>query len=147
MSPFAFLCLLVLITACVALLWRLMRIFHRWRLQRAAVRWRMRYCAGDQFRLATRLESCFPVIGASDLRVRDLMYSGTEVHHCYIFTVEFTVGLLGSKRRRPRVIRIIEPRSPGEHPNMLEMAPVKRSLLEQYRFFTETAEKHAEAEA
>ncbi len=135
MSPAAYLCLVIVITVCVAVGWRVVRRHRRRQFSRAAGQWHLRYCPGDQFRLADRLAGCFPIVGAADLRVLDLMYGGDEWVYRYIFTVEYTLGLVQGRRRQARVVRLIEPRGEGAGELQIEIAPYGKSLLQQYRHF------------
>jgi hypothetical protein len=135
MSPSAFLYLTILITVAMALGWRIVRRRRARLFRRTAAQWQMRYCPGDQFRLADRLAACFPIVGAADVRILDLMYGGDDAAYRYIFTVEYTLGLIRAKHRHSRVLQLIEPRVPGQTDIHIELAPSDRPLFEQYQFF------------
>jgi hypothetical protein len=135
MSPSAFLCLTILITVAMAVGWRVLRRRRARLFRRTAAQWQMRYCPGDQFRLADRLAACFPIVGAADIRILDLMYGGDDAAYRYIFTVEYTLGLIRAKQRQSRVIQLIEPRLAGQVDIHIDLAPYDRSLLQQYQFF------------
>jgi hypothetical protein len=131
---------MILITVVMALGWRVVRRYRGRKFRRAANEWQLRYCPGDQFRLADRLAGCFPIVGAADIRIRDLMYGGNEETYHYLFTVEYTIGLIRAKTRQSRVVRLIEPRVPGKADIRIDMAPYDRPLMDQYQHFAPHAE-------
>lgn len=135
MTPAAYLLLIVAITVAMALGWRIVRFVRRRRMRRAAAAWQLRYCPADQFRLARRLAGEFPIVGAADFYVLDLMYGGDTAVYRYLCTVEYTLGLTRHKQRHRRVIQLIEPRGPGQSDLQIQIAPTDRPLLEQYRYF------------
>ena len=98
------------------------------------MQWGMHYNAGDQLRLATKVLPRLPVPGAANVRVMDLMYGSDRDRYRYVFSVEYTVGVVGPKRRVIRVASLSEPRERG-NPGMvsLTLAPEDGSLLDQYR--------------
>jgi hypothetical protein len=136
MSPAAFLALSVSVTAGAAIANRLTGYRRRRRLRRAAAQWNLHYSAGDRFRLLRRLAERFPVPGAADVRIGDLMYGVRQDHYQYIFTADFTIGLVRTKHRIQRIIHFSEPRdrSAPALPH-IELAPAALPLLEQYRHF------------
>jgi hypothetical protein len=124
----------------MALGWRVVRRIRGRKLRRAADRWHLRYCTGDQFRLADRLAGCFPIVGAADIRILDLMYGGDEESYRYLFTVEYTLGLVRAKTRQCRVVRLIEPRVAGKADTHIDLAPSDIPLMDQYHFFAPEGE-------
>jgi hypothetical protein len=66
----------------------------------------------------------------------DLIYGSDRDRYRYVFSVEFTLGVIGPKRRVVRVASLSEPRERGGTGNVSpSLAPADGSLVEQYRFF------------
>jgi hypothetical protein len=141
MSPAVLLALSVSVTAGAAVASRAIGYRRRRRLRRLAAKWGLRYSAGDRFRLAGRLAEPFPIPGAADLRVIDLMYGLGQDCYRYIFTADFTIGLVRTKHRVQRIVHFSEPRSRAaqETAPCIELAPAEFSLMEQYRYFAAPA--------
>lgn len=135
MSPgvFLFLCLGV-----VALAVALDVAAHRrrtGRLRALATSWRMNYHPADQLRITPKVLPQFPIPGAANVRVMDLIYGSDRDRYRYVFSVEFTVGLVGPKRRVVRVASLSEPRvRGGAGAVFLTLAPAEGTLLDQYRY-------------
>ena len=98
MSPGNLLTIVLLITAGAAVGEFLLRKMYRKRLQRLADKWGMNYSPVDQFRLTPR-HAEFPgcrggqhLRGGSDLRERFDRYR-------YVFTAEYTAGVVSGKHR------------------------------------------------
>ena len=92
------------------------------RLRALGSREKMHYSPKDRFGLATRVARHFPVPGIADVRVTDLLYRSDDGAHRYVFTVDYTRGVLGAKRRLRGVVLMTEPRPvPGraEPPSIL----------------------------
>ena len=79
-------------------------------LRRLASEWGMTYAAHDRLRLTPKVAAGLPVAGAADVYVLDLIYGSDAGQYRYIFTVEFTTGVIRGKRRRVRVGTFCEPR-------------------------------------
>ena len=140
-SPLHFFILSLLITILAVFVQRLVRWRDRRALQALARQWGMHYAPDDRFRIADAVAQRFPVPGASDVRVRDLIYGnqqnadGTGEGRRYLFTAEFTIGVIHTKKRRRRVLTFKEPkdrRRKDELPAM-EMAPAELSRVAQYQ--------------
>ena len=102
-------------------------------LRALAAEWRMHYNAGDQLRLATKVLPRLPVPGAANVRVMDLIYGSDRDRYRYVFSVEYTVGVVGPKRRVVRVASLSEPRERGHAgPVSLTIAPEDGSMVDQY---------------
>ena len=115
-----------------------------------ASQWRMNYHPADQLRVTPKVLPRFPVPGAANVRVMDLIYGSDRERYRYVFTVEFTVGLVGPRRRVVRVASLSEPRERGRGGGgdgrggsggggggvTLNLAPAEGSLLDQYRYLT-----------
>ena len=71
---------------------------------------RMQYSPQDRFGLAPRVGKLFPTPGVADVRVTDLLYHSDEAGHRYVFTVDYTRGILGAKRRLRATALLTEPR-------------------------------------
>jgi hypothetical protein len=107
-------------------------------LRALATQWRMNYHASDQIRITPKVMATLPVPGAANVRVLDLIYGSDTGGYRYIFSVEYTVGLAGPKRRVVRVASLTEPRHPGGasvEQLTLTLAARGGSLLDQYRSF------------
>jgi hypothetical protein len=106
------------------------------RLARLAEERRVRYCGEDRFQITPRVVADFPIPGASDVRVLDLLYYAEGQRYRYIFTVEYTLGVVRTKRRLRRCASLGEPRdrASGDGWSPLVLAPDDRPLLEQYRY-------------
>lgn len=105
------------------------------RLRRLAADSRMHFSAADRFRLAPRIASLLPVPGAAGVRVLDLIY-GVEQDRCrYIFTTNYTIGVLRTKTSVQRVVSYSEPRTSdgGAATSPLVMAPESLPIVEQYQ--------------
>ena len=98
---------LAVLLVVVLSVWLKSRLTSR-RLRRIAVEQRMRYSAVDRFNLAARVAEWLG-IGASDVRVKDLMYRVGVSDYVYIFTAEYAIGTIGGLNRRRIVGRTFEP--------------------------------------
>lgn len=138
MTPAGLLSLALLLIAAAAFSERVLARMHRARLQRMALEWHMRYSPNDRFRLTPRITRNFPVPGAAKIKVVDLIYGIESDLYRYVFTVEYTAGVVRGKRRVQRACSFSEPRersgSAGEP--QITLAPAGLPLLEQYRRFT-----------
>ena len=138
-SPMTLLMLVVAITLLAMGTYGALRRRRRRALIGLAREWDMQYSTTDVFNLAPRVAAHLPVLGAADVRVRDLIY-GTEAggHRC-IFVAEFTAGVVRSKSRRQCVVSVLEPRGPSDAMSWSSMriAPDDRALLAQYRAMRE----------
>jgi hypothetical protein len=111
----------------------------RHRLRRAlsalAGQWRMTYTPRDHLRLTSRIAARLPIPGAADVRVTDLIYGSRGNRFLYIFTAQYTVGVVRGKQRHLRVASYAEPRDrqSTEQPGPIVLAPEGKDLVEQYR--------------
>jgi hypothetical protein len=104
-------------------------------LRALASQWRMNYHPADQLRLAAKVLPRLPMPGAANVRVMDLIYGSDRDRYRYVFSVEYTVGVVGPKRRVVRVASLSEPRERGAAgPTTLTLAPDEGSLVDQYRY-------------
>ena len=137
-SPGAFLLGLVALTVVAMMVDVLAHRRRSRRLRALATQWRMNYHASDQLRITPKVMAKLPIPGAANVRVLDLIYGSDATGYRYIFSVEYTVGLTGPKRRVVRVASLTEPRRAGVtlvDQLTLTLAPRGGSLLEHYRSF------------
>ena len=135
MPPLDLLAILLGLTAVAV--WREYRARHRLRtvLRAMAAGARMNFSVADQFRLTSRVVAIFPVPGAASVVVHDLLYSSEGGRHRYLFTVDYTLGVVRTKRRLRRVAAFSEPRDRtalADPPPTLQLAPGELSLVDQY---------------
>jgi hypothetical protein len=104
-------------------------------LRRLASERRMHFSRHDQLRITARVATHLPIPGAAYVRVFDLVYGSEGGRHRYVFTAEYTAGVMRSKKRVRRAATFTEPRqkSDATHPCRIELAPAELPLLEQYR--------------
>jgi hypothetical protein len=135
MTPYQFLLLSLGVTAAAVAAERI----HRRRRQRGmaelARQWRMHYSARDLFRLAERVAPRLPATGAADVFVADVVYGIEGEHHRYLFSVEYTLGLVHAKHRIVRAASFREPkdRTDPSQWSALELVEQPMPLVEQYR--------------
>ncbi len=70
----------------------------------------MHFSPRDQFDLAARVAERFPVPGAAELRVSDLIYGSDGTMYRYLFSAEYTTGVIYAKHRHLRVATFSEPK-------------------------------------
>jgi hypothetical protein len=109
-------------------------------LRALAAQWRMNYHPADQLRLTPKVLPHLPIPGAANVRVMDLIYGSERERYRYVFSVEFTIGVSGTKRRVVRVASLSEPRDRGGAGNIsVVLAPGEGSLADQYRYLAPPA--------
>ncbi len=135
MSPGGLLCLTFGLTCGATIAQRVVEHNRRKALRRLAAAWRMNFNAGDQLRLAARVAHYLPIPGAANVTVGDVIYGIDGDFYRYIFTAEYTVGVLGTKRRCMRVAAFAEPRDRNrpQPPDQVMLAPLELPLIEQYQ--------------
>lgn len=135
-SPLLMLLLLVALTAAAVCVDALQRRSRSNRLAALANQWNMRFTAEDRFQLTARIAAHFPTPGAADVVVRDLVYSQEETgRYRYFFTIEYTLGVLRTKRRRVAVGMLIETSQSNADPfSGVTLAPTDLSIREQYQW-------------
>jgi hypothetical protein len=136
--PILLLVLLIAVTVAAAVASTVRRGARSARLARLAGEWSMKFARDDRFVLAPRVAAGLPAPGAADVFVKDLIYT----HEAggafrYYFTVEYTVGVLRTKRRRVAAGTIVESsrssRETGAY-SPVTLAPPALELLEQYHW-------------
>ncbi|HZZ43798.1 MAG TPA: hypothetical protein VFE58_12745 [Tepidisphaeraceae bacterium] len=93
---------------------------------------RMNYSRQDRFGFAARVARHFPVPGVADVRVSDLLYRSNDREQRYVFTVDYTRGVLGAKRRLRSVAIMTESSELGASA-VVQLAEHKGTAVEQYR--------------
>jgi hypothetical protein len=136
MTPLGFLAILVGITALAAYANAVARRRRERVVRRLAAEWRMNYTPSDSLQVTPKIARHFPIPGAANLQVRDLIYGIEQDRYRYVFTAEFTAGVVRTKTRRLRVGTFSEPRNRSlrragtEAP--VELAPDEGTIEDQY---------------
>ena len=105
-------------------------------LRRLAAEWRMTYSRSDSLRLTPKVAGRFPIPGAANLRVSDVIYGIEHDRYRYVFLAEFTTGTVSAKRRQTRVATFSEPRDRQQRTRTaapVVLAPPTGKLVDQYR--------------
>ena len=138
-APEWFLALLLVTTVLALVGDRMSRRRLRKPLEVMAREHRMHFSADDRFRIADKVAAEFPIPGAADVRVRDLIYGLQEDRYRYVFCAEFTMGVVRTKKRLQRVASLFEPKertgAGSEEILLVILAPEDLPLIEQYRYF------------
>ena len=104
-------------------------------LRKLAADWRMTYSRFDSLRLTPKVSRAFPIPGAANLLVTDVIYGIEHERYRYVFRAEFTIGTVRRRKRLARVGTFSEPRDrqrpQGTAPVVL--APEQGTLVDQYR--------------
>ena len=139
MTPLEFLTFMIAITAAAAAVEALRRRRLMNALRKLAAQRGMHFSAVDRFRLAPRIAQRLPVPGAAAVRVLDLLYGVERQNYRYVFSTEYTTGVLRSKRGVRRVATFAEPREAGAKREIGELvfAPEDLPLVEQYKHLLE----------
>jgi hypothetical protein len=137
-SPAIYLLLLLAILLAAVLAGAFSRFHCRRKLRLCAHQWNMHFAPGDRLRLAQRIADRFPVIGAANISVRDLLFRTEDSRHHYLFTVDYTVGVIRGKVGRSTVAGFSEPVSRGGRihsaPPALSLAPPNLTGPAAYEF-------------
>jgi hypothetical protein len=137
MPPIVLLLALIAITAVAAFVSSLQHKSRSAKLALLATSWKMRYTAADRLQLTLRVASRFPIPGAADIVVRDLIYRQEDAG-CfrYLFTVEYTTGVVRTKHRRVSVAMMVEsnsnPFTQTDAFSCVTLAPGELALAERY---------------
>src|SRR3954468_11670542 len=146
-SPAMFFFGLLGVTAAVWAIHRGLRHGHKERLKQLASAWGMRYAQADPFNLAARVAGEFPIPGVADLRIRDMIYATQGDRHRYVFTAEYTMGVVDRHRREARAVTFCDPKdSAGHCATPLILAPEELPLLDQYKQLSKTWQPHGESD-
>lgn len=134
MIPLTFLAAVLALTLAAFVGHLLLRRQTAERLRRLAASRRMHYAESDLFQITPRVVERFPIPGVSDVRVTDVIYLREGDRYRYVFTVEYTIGVVRTKHRARRAATFCEPRdraSPADW-STLVLAPEDLCLAEQY---------------
>ncbi|HEX4123811.1 MAG TPA: hypothetical protein VHY37_03730 [Tepidisphaeraceae bacterium] len=104
-------------------------------LRALARKWQMHYSERDQLRLAPRVAEQFPIPGIANLQISDIIYARNDDVYRYVFTAQYTTGVIRTKHRPIRVASFVEPRD-SRQPRCtipIQLAPADMPLLEQYQ--------------
>src|SRR5262245_31337312 len=134
MPPLLFFGIMIGITGVLWLVYLLRRRSRSKALHKLASQWHMQFSQADLFNLAARIATDFPLPGAADLRVRDLIYATDADRHRYLFTAEYTCGVIEPQRREQRAATFCEPK---DCPHLtsaspLLLAPQELPITRQY---------------
>src|SRR5262245_48156109 len=80
------------------------------RVRALARQWGMNFGRRDTLRLTMRVARAFPVPGAGALRIFHVIYGAQGDRYRYIFTAQYTLGVVGARSRHTRVATFSEPR-------------------------------------
>jgi len=137
-----FLIILIAITASAALVARSVGGRRARRIEDMARGWGLRFSQGDRFQLSMHVVSLLPIPGAADVVVRDIAYCQESGCYRYLFTVEYTAGVLRTKHRCCSAGVLIESRTcpTAQAYSPVTLASAELSIDEQYaelhrRFF------------
>ena len=79
-------------------------------LRRLAADWRMNFSLTDRLNLTSKVARHFPIPGAANLRVTNVVYGTAGDRYHYIFTAEYTIGVVRAKHRLTQAGSFAEPR-------------------------------------
>jgi len=135
MSPLPVILALLALSISVAILEFLYRRRKQCAFRPLARQRQMHYSPRDQLRLAPRVAASLPLPGAAYVRVSNILYATSGSQRRYVFTVEYTIGVVRAKKRLRRVAAFSEPSDRNASPTActLQMAPPQLPLIEQYR--------------
>lgn len=141
MSPQLYLILILAVLAVIVGQGAVRGYLCRRRLRALAHQWNMHFAPVDRLRLAQRTVGSFPIPGAANIRVRDLFFRTEESRHQYLFTIDYTVGVIRGKVGRSCVAGFQEPvsrgnRSKSSTPDLI-VAPRNLSLYAAYQHVLE----------
>jgi len=140
-SPEFYLILILAVLAAVVGHSALRSYLQRKQLRNLARKWNMHFAPGDRLRLAQRAARHFPIPGAASIRVRNLIFRTEESRHQYLFTVDYTIGIIRGKVGRSSVAGFEEPVTRGAKSNLappvLFLAPRNLSFPAAYQHVLE----------
>ncbi len=145
MTPAGLFTLTIAVTAASAAVDGLLQRRRSRMLRGLAAEWRLNYSAADPLHIASKVASHFPIPGAANLRVKDLIYGSERERYRYVFTAEFTAGVVRTKCRLTRVATFSEPRDRDDPDAMspIILAPKSGTLLEQYQHLVPASARKA----
>jgi len=132
MRPIIFLLLMLGLTVWALALGEAQRRRRHRQARRLAREWEMLFSETDTLALAARVAPSLPVPGAAEVVVHDLIYGSSGTERVYIFSAVYTQGVLGTKRRVRRVVKVLESSSDMKRP-IVTLADASLAWIEQYR--------------
>jgi len=110
----------------------------RWRsrqVRQVAVQAGLHYSPVDRFALAGRIAPKLECPGAANVHILDLVYGLRNEQLRYVFTVEFTRGVLRTKRTPRRAFLAVEPKNRAVRDGNLQLTSVDGALdlIHQYQ--------------
>lgn len=135
LSPLLILSLLLCFSGVAGLSYRLVRRKRRKMLGSLARQLDMHYSSNDVFQMAARVAPRLPMVGAANVRVFDLIYGSDQQGLHYVFSAEYTAGVVRAKSRRRCVVSVKEPRVSDGQPDWssIKIAAEELPLEDQYR--------------
>jgi hypothetical protein len=134
MTPLQFLLLTIGFTAVVLSAATSIQMLRALRIRQLGTEWQMVYSPEDRMGLAGRVAERFPMPGAADVFVFDVLYKVDGDVRRYLFTVEYGIGVVQAKTRVRRAAALVEPAAPSpDTATHLTVAPELPTLLDQYR--------------
>jgi hypothetical protein len=123
------------VTATAYIVDRLARARSCHELKRLAADWGMNFGQRDTLLLTPKVAAHFPIPGAAHVEVTNVLYGLVDGEWKYVFTAEYTVGVIEQKHRLRRVAAFSEPRDrAGAGPrNPVLLASRELPVIEQYR--------------
>jgi hypothetical protein len=140
-SPEIYLILVVAVLAAIVCHSTLRGYLQRRQLRELARKWNMHFAPGDRLRIAQRAARHFPIPGAASIRVRNLIFRTEADRHQYLFTVDYTIGVIRGKVGRSSVAGFEEPVTRGSKTHLpqpvLFLAPRHLSVPAAYEHVLE----------
>lgn len=133
MTPLIFM-LLVLALPLAGLLAQRIQSRERRTIEALARDKQLHFATDDRFKIAPKVAELLPVPGAADVRVYDVMYGKDGERYHFVFSVEWTEGVVRWKRRVLRVASFSEDKSAnnGTGKMDLKIAEPSSARLTQY---------------
>jgi hypothetical protein len=135
MNPAELLTLAIAITLGASIVESILRRRSSEALRHLAADWRMNFSLTDRLNLTGKVARHFPIPGAANLRVTNVIYGTATDRYRYIFTAEYTIGVVRGKRRLTQAGSFSEPRGreEGSAAEMVVLATPNQPLVQQYR--------------
>lgn len=133
MTPPSFVLAAVALTLLAYLLHRAMRHRLKAGLRQLARQHRLSYVQDDLFGLGDRIAGRFPVPGGADIRILDVLYATQGARHRYLFTAEYTRGVINRHVREAMVLSFCEASEGGDPcPSALLAGDETMRVIDQY---------------
>jgi hypothetical protein len=138
MSPLMFFFACVGVTLAAMAVYAVADFRRRAELRELARSLEMHFSPGDRFNQAAEVARRFPAVAPADPTITDVLYCRRSQRYCYVFRLDYTIGVTGPKLRRKAIVGFTEPcdGEPGE-PSALAIADNAGTLVEQYRGLVE----------